>query len=713
MNSKFRVVALLLAGTFLGSWQQVCLAAEVSYLPEQARAGRQDYATYCAACHGRRMEGLHLSPSLVGPRFDQNWRGKSLDILAFHVRRMPNEPVAAPGSLDDETYANILAHILQTNRFEPKDQPLRMDESALKEMELPQLPGAGYDPTAPVEATDAQKELLSELPVITDEMLLDPAPRSWLRWGRGAKGHSFSPLDLINKETLRGLKPAWRAPLRQGDSMAAPLVYDGVMFLHTFPDTVLALDASNGQVLWRREYDGADRSTSKMGLGLHGDRVYVPTSDLHVQALDIKTGELVWDCEIDTRGVERSDFSLRTAPLIVGDRVIQGITATFGARGGFIVGLDRKTGEQIWRFNTIPAPDEPGGDTWNDMPHDERSGGSVWHQGTYDPELNLVYFGVAPTYNTGPLLHPVDKPGVTSDALYTDCTLALNPETGELVWHYQHLRNDQWDLDWAFERQIVDVPFGGVSRKAVINVGKMGIMEALDAATGKYLFSVDTGVQDIITHIDPTTGEKTIDPEKVPNVDDPCVVCPSAIGARSWPPTSFSPNTDMVYVPLNEMCMTLGEDGMRLLSSGVRLAQAVHPDAADGTIGRLQAIDTANQKLAWTHDQEAPLSTGVLSTGGGLVFVGDMEPSLKAFDDATGDLLWRTDLDDLPSSGLISYSVGDTQYIAVLVGVTNLHINGLQNPEGGYPFGFRRQETGGGAAIWAFALDPAEADTDE
>ena len=157
-----------------------------------------------------------------------------------------------------------------------------------------------------------------------------------------------------------------------------------------------------------------------------------------------------------------------------------------------------KQARKKWRFYTIPRPGEPGGNTWNGIPMEERSGGSVWNAGAYDPELNLVYFGVAPTYNTAPLLYPVNIDGITNDALYTNATIALNPDSGELVWHYQHIENDQWDLDWAFERQIINISFEGEQRKAVINMGKLGILDAVDAATGEFLFSMDMGLQNVV-----------------------------------------------------------------------------------------------------------------------------------------------------------------------------------------------------------------------
>lgn len=674
---------------------------------EQAAAGRQAYRQHCAVCHGADLQGEQMAPGLSGARFDQTWRGKTADVIAFHVRRMPPESVAEHGNLGEETYTNILAYIFISNGLEAGDAPLPSDVGELKKLLIPALEGVEYDPDAPV-ADGQESELLKNLPAVTDDTLLNPSPNDWLLAGRTYNGHGFSPLSAINRENIGTLAPAWRAPLRNGTNMPTPMVHRGVMYLHTFPDTVLALDAANGKVLWRYRYKSAYGSSQKMGLGLHGDRVFVPTSDLHVLALNAKTGELIWDHEIapSTPGV-RTGYQLRSAPLVVRDKVIQGVTASFVPKGGFILAIDINSGKEVWRFNTIARPGEPHGESWNDVPLEKRSGGSVWHQGTYDPELHLVYYGVAPTYDTGPLVHPVDKAGVSSEAYYTNCTIALDPDTGKLVWYYQHIPNDQWDLDWVFERQIVDVSFEGKTRKAVVNLGKMAILEALDAATGEYLFSVDTGVQNVITRIDPKTGAKTIDPGKWPDPERPCVVCPSAFGARSWPQTSYSPLTNLVYVPLTEWCMELGPGGSRLLTSGVGITSAPHPDDHDGMLGRLQAVDVVNRKLAWAHNLATPISTAALATAGGVVFAGDMEPSLKAFDDRTGELLWKAMLDDMPSSNLVTYSVEGRQYVAVVVGMTNFHINTLLEAyrrsmaNAGTPLGDLPK---GGAAIWVFAL---------
>ncbi len=402
--------------------------SEITYSESQASAGQVAYTEHCAECHGVKLRGTHISPSLVGDRFDQNWRGKTVDVLSFHIRRMPPDEAV---TLDDETHTNLIAFLLQANAF-AAGGALSSDLEALEKLEIPLLEGATFDPDAPVEASRVQASRLDNLTPVSAEMLANPQAHDWLSWGRGSDGLSYSPLEEINTENVAQLAPAWRTALRPGSSMSMPLVHGGIMFLHAYPDTTIALDAQNGDVLWRYQREMGGRSSQKMGIALFGDKVFVPTSDLHVVALEAKTGKLVWDQAIDIVVPEggRGGHVLRSAPLIAGGKVIQGVTASFASRGGFLVALDLETGKEAWRFDTIAKPGEPGGNSWNGVPYDKRSGGSVWHQGTYDSELNLVYYGVAPTYDTGPLLEASDEEGITNDALYTNCTIALNPETG-------------------------------------------------------------------------------------------------------------------------------------------------------------------------------------------------------------------------------------------------------------------------------------------
>jgi alcohol dehydrogenase (cytochrome c) len=369
----------------------------------------------------------------------------------------------------------------------------------------------------------------------------------------------------------------------------------------------------------------------------------------------------------------------------------------------YIVALDAETGKEAWRFNTIAQPGEPGGDSWNGISVEKRNGASVWVAGSYDSALNLAFFGVAQTYDTGPLLHPVSQPGVTNNGLYTDCTLAFNPDTGKLVWFYQHLPNDQWDLDWVFERQIVRMPVNGVVRPLVVTSGKQAIYDVLDAETGKYVYSKDLGLQNVVSSIDPITGAKTINPKAMPGGPEAIVVCPHAGGAKSWLPGSYNPDTKIVYVPLVESCMDLtpvpaGERGS--LTSGVRWSLRPRPDS-DGKYGRVEAINLLTREVVWTERHRAPESTGTLDTAGGIVFSGAIDRYLRAYDDATGKMLWETRLNDVPSNAPVTYSVNGKQYVAI--GVGNGGAQAITFP----PLVPEIRNVDRGAAIWVFELPDA------
>ncbi len=391
---------------------------------------------------------------------------------------------------------------------------------------------------------------------------------------------------------------------------------------------------------------------------------------------------------------------LTGGPLAAKGKVIIG-TLGRSAGGPYVAAYDAVTGTEAWRFYTIARPGEPGGNTWNDLPLEKRNGGSVWTAGYYDPVTNLVYFGVAPTYDTGPLRNPIGKRGITNDALYTDATVAINPDTGKLVWHYQHMQNDQWDLDWMFERHLVDLTVKGKSRRAILTAGKLGIYDAVDAATGEYLSSFDIGIQNLVTRIDPKTGRKTVNPDLIPGDGKLKVVCPHAGGGKSWIPSAYNSTTKILYVPSEETCMSMtpvaeGERGG--LSTGIRFSIQPRPDS-DGRIGRLQAINVETGKTLWTQRTRAAQSSGVLATAGGLVFGGALDRFISAYDETTGDRLWQTQLTDVPSSAPITYMVNGKQYVAVIVGFGSAHASTfpMLTPEISMP-------PAPSSAIWVFAL---------
>jgi PQQ-dependent dehydrogenase (methanol/ethanol family) len=538
---------------------------------------------------------------------------------------------------------------------------------------------------------------LEKLTPVTDAALIKPAPGDWLTWRRTYDDQGFSPLNQINKSNVGDLRVAWAWSLPNGPNEATPLVHDGVLFVHSFGDRVQALDGVTGDLLWQytRELPKDIQPTVKRHISIYGDKLFVPTSDIHIVALDIKTGKVVWDHQV---GDFKDGFRMTGGPLVAKGKVMIG-TGGRAAGGNYIVGLDAQTGQEAWRFNVIARPGEPGGGSWNGLPLEKRNGASVWTAGSYDPALNLVYFGPGQTYDTGPMLHPVNQPGITNDGLYTDSTIALNPDTGKLVWYFQHQPNDQWDLDWSFERHLIQLP--GVNKTVVVTGGKTAVFDALEADTGKYLFSMDMGLQNVVTAIDPKTGAKTINPNTIPGDGEAKMVCPHAGGAKIWLPSSYNAGTKTLYLPLNESCMDLVpvEPGGRAnLSTGVRWTLRPRP-GSDGKYGRMEAVNLETRKVAWTERQRAPQTTGVLATAGGVVFAGALDRTLKAYDDTTGKELWKIRLNDVPNSSPITYTANGKQYIAMVIGNGGPQATGfaalvpeIQNPPDR------------NAAIWVFEL---------
>ena len=550
-------------------------------------------------------------------------------------------------------------------------------------------------------ATPDSVPLLRDYSPVTDEVLQNPPDSDWLTWRRTYNNLGFSNLDQINRETVSNLQLAWHQPVTPGNNMPTPLVHDGIMFLYSAGDVVLALDATNGEMLWRYSHNGNAVTSHKFGIALHENKVLVPTSDLHMVALNAQSGEVIWDHAIEIG--DNTGYQLRSAPTVAGGQVIQGMAASFVPGGGFIIAIDLETGRETWRFNTLARPGEPGGNTWNDIPLEERQGGSVWNTGAYDSQLDLLFYGVSPTYNTGPLLYPLGIDGVSNDALYTNATLALRPDTGELVWYYQHVANDQFDLDWIFERSIVELEIDGEMKKVIVTAGKPGLFDALDAATGQYLFSVDPGLQNLFSAINPVTGEKIANPNVFPDAEEIRTVCPFYQGGRNWHASSVNNETGILFVPMFEVCMDTLLDGTgTLLSSGLG-TETVPVPGTDGNYGRLQAIDLKNRKLAWQYRQEVVPASASLATAGDLVFLGYLDHGFKAFDQQTGDVLWETQLDAIPAAFPITYSVNGKQYIAMVAGQLNLHTGiwlGLMNKFTGFV-----PENPGAAALWVFALE--------
>ena len=641
-----------------------------TFTAAQAAAGKDAYAKTCASCHGTTLGGSEFAGALRGSLFSLNWGGQNA--FAFFTFIATKMPPASPGSLTPEQTAQIVAFILQTNGVQAGERELPTDQTALTAMTIPRggtsrsAPMMPLSPLAPPMTPVAPPNPLEKFSPVTDALLDSPPASEWLIWRRTYDDHGFSPLKQINKSNVGDLRVAWAWSLPNGQNETTPLEHDGVLFVHGYGDKVQALNATTGDLLWQysRQLPSDARVTVKRNLSLYGNRLYVPTSDVHIVALDVRTGAVIWDSPLAdyTKG-----YQLTGGPLVAKGKVMVGLNGQ-APGGNLIVALDAETGKQAWRFHSIAQSGEPG-DSWNGLPNEKRNGASVWTAGSYDPELNLAFFGVGQTYDTGPVLHRA--PGFSNDGLYTDCTLAFDPDTGKLVWYFQHVHNDQWDLDWAFEQQIMRLPGLNGGKKMIVTSGKMGIYEGMDAATGKYVFSHDLGIQNVVKAIDPMTGEKTLNPEVVLGDAKPHTICPHPGGGREWAGGSYNSATTVVYVPMQESCMDLipappGQRGN--LSSGYNWFIRMRPDNKDGKIGRLEAVNLQTKKALWTDRQRAPLMTCTLDTAGGIVFAGGLDRNFSAYDDATGAQLWKIRLNDTPNSCPISFSVNGKQYLAMVVG---------------------------------------------
>jgi alcohol dehydrogenase (cytochrome c) len=629
-------------------------------------AGAAAYQQNCAACHGASLTDGQFAPPLKGAAFLALWNGASADRLDQYIRS--SMPPANAGKLDADVYAAVLAFILESNGVATKSG------QDLARVMLPKPPqtdvmGAAVgsvSPRHPLPPWPMPPEPFASYKPVTEAELDDPAPQDWPAWRRSHLGQGFSPLKQIDAGNVKQLRLAWSQPLPAGEAMTEPLVRDGVFYMLGYGDEIFAFDAASGRLIWRyrRTLPKGVNAAGKKTIALYGDKLYAGTSDLHMIALDARTGRPVWDRPV----TERTGFRLVGGPLAANGVVMTGVSGQ-APGGAFITAFDAETGEKLWTFNTIAQPGTPGGDTWNGLPADKRSGASVWVSGSFDPVTGLALWGTAQTYDTGPLRDR--NPGMNNDGLYTDSTLAFEPRSGKLVWYYQHMKNDQFDFDWVFDRVIGTLDVRGKAERVVMTANKPGLFDTLDAKTGKYLRTVDMGLQNFVTKIDPVTGDKTVNPDLIPDRTKVRFVCPHGGGGRNWSPTAFDQRTATIFVNARDVCTDIvPTDGKGLLSTGVNMNYAP-PPGSDGRYGMIKAIDMAAGKVRWTQHQRAPYTMGMLATAGGLLFTGSIDRMFTAHDQATGKVLWAQQMTGVPNASAITYAVKGKQYVAMITGYGN------------------------------------------
>jgi alcohol dehydrogenase (cytochrome c) len=518
---------------------------------------------------------------------------------------------------------------------------------------------------------------------ITDEMLWKPNPADWLMWRRTLDSWGYSPLDEVNRNNVSKLKMVWTRGIVTGRTQeATPLVYNGTIYIPNPGDIIMAMDAKTGDLKWeyRRKYPEGVNGGTNRNMAMWGTTIIDAGSDNTIYAVDARTGNLVWETKVLD---PKKRASASSGPIIANGKVITGrqCQPDAGNDSCIITAHDAMTGKEVWRTRTIPLPGEPGYETWGDVPMNERWHVGTWMVPSYDPATNLIFVGTsvtipAPKFAVG---------GNDKTYLYHNSTLALNADTGKIVWHYQHIV-DHWDLDHPFERLLVETAIApdakevawinpkikpGEKRKVITGIpGKTGIVYTLDRQTGEFLWARPTVYQNVVSTIDGATGKVTVNPEAMFTAKGQTkMICPGSNGGKNWPAGAYNPTTNIMYYPLQNMCMNATttvdtRDPSKVY--GLDMPGVIAPGAKNN-VGTVWAISAETGKTVWKHEERAG-ALSLVATGGGLVFGGDANGRFRAFDDRSGKVLWEVNLGSPVSGFPVTFAVNGKQYVAVTTG---------------------------------------------
>ncbi|MGB3488953.1 MAG: methanol/ethanol family PQQ-dependent dehydrogenase [Xanthobacteraceae bacterium] len=541
---------------------------------------------------------------------------------------------------------------------------------------------------------------------VTAERLSNPEPGNWMLYRRTYDGQGYSPLDQINASNVKDLVPVWTfsTGVIEGHE-APPIVNNGVMFISTPTNQVIALNAKTGEEYWRYKRqlpeDLFQLHPTNRGVGLWQDKLYLATTDDHLVALDAKTGKVVWDKKVQDY---RKGQYLTLMPLIVDGKVyVGGSGGEFGVRG-YIVAFDANDGKELWRTFTIPGEGEFGHDTWSG--DDWKSGGGpAWMTGTYDKDTKTIYWGIG---NAAPWpggAHPGDN-------LYTSSVLALDPDNGKIKAYHQYHQNDSWDWDEVDAPMLVDLQRDGRTIKSLIHPGRDAIFWVLERKPDaiKYIAGWPFVYTNVWKGIEPESGRPIVDPEHKPILGKRIEFCPSLWGGKDWPSAAYSQKTKLVYVPANEnFCGGFTGEKVPLVPGQLWLGTkaediglTVRPGADH--FGELQAWDPATGKKAWSHNfPKSQLFASVTATAGDLVFVGGTnDRNFHAFDAKTGKLLWQQKTNSGIVGMPVAYEVDGTEYIAIQSG-WGVDAQRIQDALAGDNVGIESNVPQGGV-VWVFAL---------
>ncbi|MCW5980708.1 MAG: PQQ-dependent dehydrogenase, methanol/ethanol family [Bryobacteraceae bacterium] len=591
-------------------------------------AGQALYATHCAVCHGAAAEG-GSGPDLTSPRWLETVTDGELDRVIRDGKSgaaMPAFPSLAP--------AQRLALV----------RHLR----ALSAQAVQPVTGLAAPPVR-----------------VPPSRLLDAAGETgnWLMYGRDYGNQRFSSLAQINRDNVANLVPVWTFQTGVPDGLqATPLVVDGVIYLSTSWNHVFAIDARTGAELWRYRRRLPEKLTYccgpvNRGVAIWNGTLYLATLDAHLTALDARTGRVRWDVEM---GKVEDNLSATGPPLVVGDMVIVGIAGGDYPSRCFIDAYDAASGKRLWRFYTVPAPGEPGAETWSGDAW-QRGGAATWMSGAYDPELNLVFWGAGNPY---PDYDGDARPG---DNLYSNSLLALDARTGKRKWHYQFTPGDVWDYDGVNESVFADLELDGRVVKALLHADRNGHLYALERATGKLLYAKPFVRVTWAKGFD-ANGRPIVDPSKIPTPEG-VEVCPGAAGGKEWNASAYYPRNGLLFLPVIENCAMFFNHGVEAKRRGLPPGPSGFRYLPGQAYGKVMAVRAATGDKVWEVRTRTPMGGGMLATAGGLVFTGDAEGNFLAYDAETGAQLWSFQTGSGLRAAPVAFTVDGKQYIAVASGM--------------------------------------------
>ena len=492
---------------------------------------------------------------------------------------------------------------------------------------------------------------------------------NWLTYNGDYKGWRYTPLQQITRENVAKLVPKWTFSMgRQLET--TPLVLDGLMYV-TSSNEVDALDARTGRRIWHFHDDQSPQESPNRGVALLGDRIFVVTSDARLVALNRNTGAVLWSKPFAD---PQKGYGATLAPLALRDRIIVGVSGGDDGVRGYVVALSPSTGEELWRFWTVPGKGEPGSETWAEFPA-EFGGGATWMTGTYDPDLNLIYWA---TGNPWPDLYGPVRHG---DNLYTCAVVALDANTGKLKWYFQFTPHDIHDWDAQAIPVLVDVTFRGAPRKLLLHPNRNGFFYVLDRTNGQFLYATP-----LVQKLNWATGiDAKGRPIEVPNLETTpkgTRICPSMRGAANWMSPSFSLQTGLLYVPTLEQCdvFTIPENPPNIVAGPKKGVMTGSNQSIPSEPGKffLRALDPTTGSKRWEYPMtgRAEMWAGAMSTAGGLVFFGDDDGQLVALDAASGKDLWHYFTGQTLTASPMAYRVNGTQYVCIAAG-TDIYAFGL------------------------------------